>query len=186
MTGLSPEQVQFYNSKYPEYGPARFVKEYEKVFGISITMNAAKQRATKLGVTICAPPGYYTVTEAAYIFGVTRDNILKRIKNKTIAATKKGKRWLIKDDEFDRIAPFYLEKKTPWPAITVACAAKMLGFSTVNGINDAIGRGTIESVKIGRLNFVRKSDIEWGIRQMKEKGFTKIPWYKLQEQKKAA
>lgn len=183
---ISPEEKEFYDAKYPEYGPKRFVKEYEKVFGVPITLDAAKQRACKLGVTVYAPPGYYTVTEAAYIFDVTREAILNRIRNKTIAATKTGRRWLIKDDEFDRIAPFYLDKKTPWPAVTVSCAAKMLGFSSAHGINAAIGRGSIEAVKIGRLNFVRKSDIEWGIKQMKENGFTKIPWYKLQEQKKAA
>lgn len=36
---------------------------------------------------------------------------------------------------------------------------------------------------IRNRRYVRKSDIEWGLKQMKDKGFTKIPWYILKKEK---
>ena len=157
---------------------------FDKHFGIKLTSSSVKQAAITQEVTRYAPPGWYTVQEVAYIFGVTPENLHIRIKKGTVKGNKfGGNRYLISEDEMKRLEKYYFETKIPWPAYTVEEAVKRLGFSSSASINQPAKRGYIESISIRRNRYVRKSDIEWGLAQMRDKGFTKIPWYKLHEEK---
>jgi len=178
------EHKRYLREYYPFVGCKHFIEMFEKNFGIKVTPSAVKQVALVEGVTRYAPPGWYTVREVAYIFNITPENIQLRIKCKTIKANKfGGNRYLISEEEMEKLEKYYENKKIPWPAYTVKEAADRLGFGSHAAINQPAKRGYIDYIMIRNKRYVRKSDIEWGLKQMKDKGFTKIPWYILKKEK---
>lgn len=178
------EHLKYLEEYYPFSGCKHFIEMFEKRFSIKLTPSIVKQQAGRLGVSCYAPSGWYTLREASYIFRVSPENLQMRIKKGTIKGSKfGGKRYLISEEEMARLESYYFPQELPWPAYTVEEAAERLGFSSSAAINQPAKRGYIESITIKRNRYVRKSDIEWGLEQMKTKGFTKIPWYKLHEEK---
>jgi hypothetical protein len=104
------------------------------------------------------------------------------IEDRTLKASKFGRRYLILTKEANRLLEQYTPP--PWPAVSIKEASKIIGYTTHNSLNSVIGRGYLDSIKVGHVRYVRKDQILWGVEQAKKHGFTKIPWHKCRERMK--
>lgn len=181
---LTQEQKAYISQYYVELGPERFCEVYNEMFGTNHGVVWAKNAAKRLGVSIRdSPPGWYSVSEISYLFGVAEQTVQGRIRSGAIAGKRFGKRkYFIHEDEIPKIQAWYAasKQKLPWPAVSSQQAADTLGMS-IQAVVQVIKRGHIDAIKCGKNYMVRKEHIEWGLKQMKLHGFTKIPWYKMRE-----
>lgn len=180
------EQKNFIIDNYFILGPDAFVLAFNLKYNTNYDREWAIKTASRLHCSSKeGQEGYYSAIEAGYLLGVTRTSILARIKLGTIAATSsrnKGK-YFISEDEMDRLIKEKQKTKEPipWPYYTIKQAQSVLGMSNGGSLYMVIGRGYLDSVKRGSIHYVKKEQIDWGLKQMKDHGFTKIPWYKMKE-----
>lgn len=182
---FTKEMKDYFWQHYPYMGQEQFTRNFNALFGTNYKEKSswARSTANRLGVSSDkAPPGWYKLSELAYLFGVRKEVFQEKAEAGTMAAKKFGSRWYVDEDEVERQKQFYDSKriKPPWPAMTVQQAAKRLGINP-DPFRRLIRAGYVSSVKCGKIYLVKKAHVEWGYNQMLKHGFTKIPWYKMKE-----
>lgn len=173
---ITPEHLAFFHDKYVTFGPRIFVEKFAKEFGLKMTYHRARSIASKHGISgYHAPPGFYTVAEAAYLLNIGKKVLEQRILNNTLKTRHVGRRHFISEEDFDKLHQYYSFKEPPWPALTTKEAAKILGVRATS-LCHAVKKGHLLGIKIQAIWYLNKEQILWGAKYAKETGNVCIPW----------
>lgn len=128
---------------------------------------------------------YFSVQEVADMFCVNPKTISDRINRGTLKATRLGSRWGIPYESVLGLAEFYADKKLPWPALTLEQSAQLLGYSRSDYLSYAVQMGYVEAIKIRKVWFIRKSDIDDAYQYIAKTENVRVPWAYLKKLRSA-
>jgi hypothetical protein len=176
---LTQAEKMFFLDNYMLLGPAKFAKKFNKRFGRQFTAKYITVIAWRLGVSGGGLEGHYTVSDICLLLDKPESTVKRWLQTKMFKAIKSGHVWYVPDDEFEKMRVWCGADMTfPWPAITTMEASEILGISQSRICGHAQA-GKVDSVKVGKNRFVRKSHIDAAAAWMTKKGTIKVPWSKL-------
>ncbi|MEZ0369556.1 MAG: helix-turn-helix domain-containing protein [Candidatus Sericytochromatia bacterium] len=147
-------------------------------FGTHYTLTAMRSKASRLGLGKESPLAWFCLREIAEMMGTSTQGLLNRIHTGSIPAKRMGRRWMISEATLPELKAYYLSVP-PWPALTAAEAAKMLGYYRTDVIDQVIQRGNLTAFRQGRIWLVKRSEIERALAYLKQSGETWVPWVRL-------
>lgn len=171
----TPEQNLWIAQNYKRHSRESASQAFEAEFGVKLTEEVICSRFAYLKSKMLAevqpvPDGYYSITEAAEIWGIHRNALINRINRGTLPVRRFGRQYYIHQDQFDALdeKQKQITAQLPWPAIKIPEAIKRLGYGQ-GAINKAIRCGHIDGCKrletkpSGRsaiTQYVRLEDVE--------------------------
>lgn len=178
---LTHAEKMFFLDNYVLLGPVKFAKKFNKKFGREYTPKYASVVASRLGVSGSGLEGHYSVKDICRLLNKPESTVKMWFQTKKFKAVKSGHVWYVSDDEFEKIREWCgIDELAPWPVLSTIEASQMLGLSQAR-VSGPAKAGKIDSIKIGKNRFVRKSHIDAAAKWMITRNTIKVPWSKLRK-----